>query len=132
MNIPVINNESDYRAALARLDELMAKPLVPNTPEGNEFRALSLLISDWENHAYPIKDSHDPIDVILFWMEQNNLEPKDMIPYFGSQPRVSEVLNRKRKLSIAMISRLHSELNIPLQLLIPKTPQPKHTELNQA
>ena len=132
MNIPVINNESDYRAALARLDELMAKPLAPNTPEGNEFRALSLLISDWENHAYPIKDSHDPIDVILFWMEQNNLGPKDMIPYFGSQPRVSEVLNRKRKLTIAMISNLHAGLNIPLQLLIPKNPQPKHTELNQA
>lgn len=132
MNIPVINNESDYRAALARLDELMAKPLVPDTPEGNEFRALSLLISDWEDRTYPIKDSADPIDVILFWMEQNNLEQKDMVPYFGSQPRTSEILNRKRKLTVPMISRLNAGLNIPLSLLIPREAPSGHTELHQA
>ncbi len=80
---------------------------------------LATLIAAFEDQHFPI-DTPDPVDAILFRMEQLDLTRKDLEPYIGSRHRVSEVLNRKRDLSLSMIRRLHEGLNIPLENLIGK------------
>lgn len=115
MNIQPIKNEESYEAALARVEELMHA--VPNTPEGDELDILAALIESYENKIYPI-DVPDPIEAIRFRMEQYGMTNKDLVPFIGSSGRVSEVLNYKRCLSISMIRKLNSGLNIPLESLI--------------
>ena len=117
MNIQPIKTEQDHERALARVEELMNAE--PDTLEGDELDVLATLIEAFEDKHFPI-DPPDPIEAILFRLEQLDLERKDLKPYLGGRHRVSEVLNRKRDLSLNMIRRLHEGLNIPLESLIGK------------
>ena len=115
MNIKPIKCEADYDAALARVDNLMDAEL--DTPQGDELDVLVTLIEKYETQHYSI-DAPNPIEAIRFRMDQNGLKDKDLIPYIGQSGRVSEVLSFKRKLTLNMIRKLHSELNIPTESLI--------------
>ena len=117
MDIRPIKSTQDYERALARVDELMDAE--PDTPEGDELDVLVTLVESYEDKHFPI-ESPDPVEAILFRMEEMNLMRKDLEPYIGSRHRVSEVLNRKRELSLNMIRRLHEGLGIPLENLIGK------------
>lgn len=115
MKLKVIRTETEYEQALARLEELM--DAVPGSPEEEELEVLAILVEKYEEEHFPI-DLPDPIEAIQFRMEQQNLTRKDLIPYLGSQSKVSEVLNRKRPLSLAMIRALHDGLGIPAEVLL--------------
>ncbi|MGE6780695.1 helix-turn-helix domain-containing protein [Vreelandella titanicae] len=115
MNIQPIHNEADLDRAFARLEELWAAE--PGTPEADEIEVLSILIEKYEDKHYPIGPS-DPIEAIKFRMEQQGLTTRDLEAYIGSSGRVSEVLNRKRKLSLRMIKSLHEGLRIPYESLM--------------
>lgn len=117
MDILPIKSEQDYAHALARIDELMDAEA--DTPEADELEVLATLVEAYEDKRFPI-ESPDPVEAILFRMEQMDLTRKDLEPYLGSRHRVSEVLNRKRELSLSMIRRLHEGLGIPLENLIGK------------
>ncbi len=114
MNIKPIKSAKDYKQALLRLEEIFDSR--PGTKEGNELEILGILIEKYEDEHYPI-DAPDPIEAIKFRMEQLGYEAKDLTNIIGSRNRVSEILNRKRKLSINMIRNLHEKLNIPLESL---------------
>ena len=115
MNIKPIKTEVDYDIALARVDDLMDAR--PDSPEGDEFDVLVTLIEKYEALHYPI-DAPNPIEAIRFRMDQYDLKDKDLIPYIGQSGRVSEILSFKRKLTLSMIRKLHSGLNIPTESLI--------------
>lgn len=115
MNIKPIRTEEDLATAMARLDELWGADI--GTPEGDELEILALLIEKYEDEHYPMPPS-DPIEAIKFRMDQQGLTPRDLEPFIGSSGRVSEVLNRKRKLSLKMIMRLHEGLRIPYESLL--------------
>jgi len=115
MNVFPIRTEDDYDAALKRIDQLMNAEL--ETPEGDELDILVTLVEAYEAKHYPIP-ACDPIEAIKFRMEQMGLEAKDLTPIIGSRSKVSEVLNRKRQLSIAMIRNLHAQLHLPFESLI--------------
>jgi HTH-type transcriptional regulator/antitoxin HigA len=115
MNIFPIRTESDYDAALARIDELMNAEF--GTPEGDELDILVTLVEAYEAKRYPMPVC-DPVEAIKFRMEQMGLEPKDLTQIIGSRSKVSEVLNRKRQLSITMIRNLHTKLNMPYESLM--------------
>jgi HTH-type transcriptional regulator/antitoxin HigA len=117
MNIKPIKTQKDYEYALKKVDELF--DALPNTPKGDELEILVTLIERFEALNYPI-NTPDPIEAIKFRMEQEGLIQKDLIPYIGSKSKVSEVLNKKRGLSIEMIRNLHTYLNIPLENLFGK------------
>ncbi|MNO56464.1 hypothetical protein D3C76_469800 [compost metagenome] len=115
MNIKPIRSEEDLAAAFVRMEELWGAGI--GTPEGDELEVLAILIEKYEDEHHPIPPS-DPIEAIKFRMDQQGLTPRDLEPYIGSSGRVSEVLNRKRKLSLAMIKRLHDGLRIPYESLL--------------
>lgn len=115
MNIKPIRTQEDYATAMARLDELWGAPL--GSVAGDELEILALLIGKYEDEHYPMPPS-DPIEAIKFRMDQQGLTPRDLERFIGSSGRVSEVLNRKRKLSLAMIKRLHDGLKIPYESLL--------------
>ncbi len=115
MNIFPIRTEDDYDAALKRIDQLMNAEF--GTPEGDKLDILVTLVEAYEAKHYPIP-ACDPIEAIKFRMEQMGLEAKDLTPIIGSRSKVSEVLNRKRQLSIAMIRNLHAQLHLPFESLI--------------
>ena len=115
--IHAIRSDADYRAALA-----LVAPYVEDEPEvdseaGAHFEAMITLIEAYEAKHYPMSPP-DPIEAILFRMEQQGLKPKDLEPMIGQRNRVYEVLNRKRKLTMAMVWRLHTGLGIPAESLI--------------
>ncbi|MDY0019773.1 MAG: ImmA/IrrE family metallo-endopeptidase, partial [Anaerolineae bacterium] len=115
MKPKIIKNEADYQAALERLESLMDAQ--PGTPEEDELELFAVLIETYEKDAFPI-GLPDPIAAIQFRMEQQGLTRKDLEPYIGSQSKVSEVLNRKRPLSLSMIRALHAGLGIPAEVLL--------------
>lgn len=115
MNIMPIRTESDYDAALARIDTLMDAQ--EGMPEGDELDILVTLVEAYEAKHYPMPPC-DPIEAIKFRMEQMGLKPKDLTPIIGSRSKVSEVLNYKRELSINMIRNLHKQLTIPYESLM--------------
>ena len=118
MKPKIIKTEKEYTAALARIDKLMdAKP---NTPHGDELELLSLLVHEYEDDVFPM-DKPDPVTAIRFRMEQQGLEPKDLVPLLGSRSRVSEVLSGRRSLSLKMIRALVRGLRIPAELLLERT-----------
>src|SRR5438128_180167 len=110
MKPKLIKTESEYVAALARIDKLMDAKR--NTAHGDELELLSLLVHDYEQRVFPI-DKPDPVAAIRFRMEQQGLRPKDLVPLLGSRSRVSEVLSGRRNLSLKMIRALVSGLGIP-------------------
>lgn len=115
MEPKVLKTETDYEAALAHVETLM--DAAPGSPEEEELEVFALLIDAYEQAHHPI-DLPDPIEAIKFRMEQQGLRQKDMTPYLGSQSKVSEVLNRKRPLSLTMIRALHEGLGIPAEVLL--------------
>jgi HTH-type transcriptional regulator/antitoxin HigA len=115
MNIKPIKTETEYDEALNRFDAIFDAS--PDTEEGNEAEILSLLIEDYEDRYYPI-EAPDPIEAIKIRMEEMNLNQKDLVGVIGGKSRVSEVLNRKRKLTVDMIRELEKSLNISASVLV--------------
>lgn len=115
MNVRLIKTKADHEAALKRIDEMFDAR--PGTVEGDELELLIRLVEEFEAERYPIA-MPDPIDALKFRMEQQGLKQADLVPYIGNKSKVSEVLNRKRPLSLAMIRRLHNELGIPAEVLV--------------
>ncbi|MBN1223812.1 MAG: ImmA/IrrE family metallo-endopeptidase [Candidatus Aminicenantes bacterium] len=111
----IIKKEEDYQAALSRIDELMDAE--PNTLEGDELELLVTLVELYEGQKYPI-DMPDAVEAIKFRMEQSGLNQQDLVPFMGSKSKVSEVLNRKRPLSLSMMRALHKGLDIPAEILL--------------
>ncbi|MEF2552326.1 ImmA/IrrE family metallo-endopeptidase [Aurantimonas sp. A2-1-M11] len=110
-----IKSESDYETALARVGDLMSAE--PGTPEFEELDFLSALVETWEAKHHSIAHP-DPIDAIAFRMDQAGLARRDLVPFIGSASKVSEVMNRKRPLTLAMIKALHAGLGIPAEVLL--------------
>ena len=115
MKLKPIKNNRELNRALNRIDELWGAK--PGTAKGDELDVLMLLVEKYEDENYAIPAS-DPIEAIKFLMEQNSLSRKDLEPYIGASGRVSEVLGRKRNLTLAMIKKLHKGLKIPYECLI--------------
>jgi len=115
MDIHPIKTKADYENALRRIDALMDSE--PGTEAGDELDVLATLVESYERDHFPI-ESPDPVTAITFRMEQMGLDRKALEPFLGGRSRVSEVLNRKRNLSIAQIRRLHEGLKIPLENLM--------------
>lgn len=110
-----IHTEEEYEAALHRAEELFDSKR--GTPEGDELEIWLILIDKYEKENFPI-DLPDPIEAIKFRMEQLQMKPKDLSDLIGHKSRVSEILNRKRKLTLEMIRKLHANLNIPTDVLV--------------
>lgn len=115
MEIKVIKSEKEYTQALQRLEIIFDAPA--DSPEGDEADLLGILIEKYEDEYYPI-DAPNPIEAIKFRMEQLNLNNEDLAKIIGYKSRVSEIFNRKRKLSLNMIRNLHEKLKIPYESLI--------------
>lgn len=115
MNIKPIKTETDYQKALIRLEEIFDAQ--KGSKKGDELEILSILIDQYEKENFPI-DLPDPIEAIKFRMEQMDLRNKDLAEVVGNKSRVSEVLNRKRKLSLDMIRKLNTYLRIPTEVLV--------------
>jgi HTH-type transcriptional regulator / antitoxin HigA len=115
MTLKVIKTEKDYQKALKRLEIIFdAKK---GSKDGDKLELLSLLIDNYEKEKYPI-DLPDPIEAIKFRMEQLGYKQKDLAEAMGLKSRVSEILNRKRKLTLDMIRKLHAVLGIPTEVLV--------------
>ena len=115
MEIKPIKNEKDYNQALERLETIF--DAMPGTPESDELEVLGILIDQYENEHFPI-GLPDPKEAIKFRMEQMGYNQNDLAKIVGLKSRASEILNRKRKLSLEMIRQLHDRLNIPTDVLI--------------
>jgi HTH-type transcriptional regulator / antitoxin HigA len=115
MNVKPIKTKKDYQQALARLELIFdAKN---GTKEGDELEILGILIDQYENEHFPI-DLPDPIEAIKFRMEQLGYTQSDLAKIVGLKSRASEILSKKRKLSLDMIRQIHDKLNIPTDVLI--------------
>ena len=114
-DIRPIRTEKDYNAALKRIESLMSAK--KNTPEGDILEVLSTLVDSYEEKKFPI-DNPDPIEAILHRMEALDLTRKDLESLLGSKSKVSEVLNKKRKLSMEMVRKLNKKMGIPAETLI--------------
>jgi HTH-type transcriptional regulator/antitoxin HigA len=119
MQIRPIRTEQDHEEALARLAKLMGS--APGTPQGDELEILATLLDAYETKHFPI-DAPDPITAIEFRMEQQGLTRKDLETFIGSRARVSEILTRKRSLTLPMVRRLKHGLGISADLLIDMRP----------
>jgi HTH-type transcriptional regulator / antitoxin HigA len=115
MDIKPIRTESDYQSALRRLEEIFDAPI--GTLESDEADILGLLIDEYEKKYYPI-DTPDPIEAIKIRMEEMGLKQVDLVDTIGGKSRVSEILNRKRRLTVEMIRKLTTRLNISTRVLI--------------
>jgi HTH-type transcriptional regulator/antitoxin HigA len=115
MLIKPIKTKKDYQAALKRLETIFDAQ--PGTTEGDELEVLGILIDKYEQEHYPI-DFPDPIEAIKFRMEQMGYSQSDLARMVGLKSRASEILNKKRKLTLEMIRQLHQALGIPTNVLI--------------
>ena len=113
----IIKTEEDYRKTLTELEGLIDQDPDPNSSVGEQLQFLKLLIRDYETKQFP-EQLPDPIEAIKFYMEQRDLTPRDLIPFIGSRSKVSEVLSRKRPLTLPMIRALQEGLGIPAKVLI--------------
>jgi HTH-type transcriptional regulator/antitoxin HigA len=117
MKPKIIKTDSEYQATMARIEKIFDAR--PGTPKGDELELLLLLVETYEEKIYPI-DPPDPIAALRFRMEQAGLQPKDLVRYIGSKSKVSEVLNGRRPLSLAMIRRLVDGLHLPPEIALRK------------
>ena|SRR5690625_2831072 len=115
MHLKPIKTENDYLQALNRLEKIFDSK--PGTKEGDELEILGILIENYEDENFPI-DFPDPVEAIKFRMEQLNFSQKDLAEVIGLKSRASEILNKKRKLSLKMIRNLTEKMNIPTEVLI--------------
>jgi len=119
MQIRPIRTEEDHRKAIARIERLMGAR--PNTPDGDELDVLATLVDAYEAKHHVI-DAPDPVAAIQFRMEQQQLTRRDLEPLIGSRARVSEVLTKKRPLTLEMVRRVKGGLGISADLLITSAP----------
>jgi HTH-type transcriptional regulator/antitoxin HigA len=112
-----IRTEADYQTALQLVAPYFDSEPEPDSDAGAHFEAMVTLIDAYEAKHYPI-DPPDPVDAIKFRMEQQGLKPKDLEPMIGRRTRVYELLNGKRRLTMAMVWKLHTGLGIPAESLI--------------
>ena len=115
MNIKLIKSEADYDAALTAINGLMGA--APDTPEGDELEVLVTLVEAYESERWTI-EAPDPISAIEHVMEARGLRQKDLAALIGSQSRASEVLSRRRPLTLPMIRALSVEWNLPANVLV--------------
>ena len=115
MELRPIKSESDYRKALDRLYIIFDEPI--DTKLGDEAEILSLLIENYENEHYPI-EAPDPIEAIKIRMEELNMRQKDLVGIIGGKSRVSEIMNRKKRLTVDMIRELERILQISASVLV--------------
>ena len=115
MEIKPIKTERDYQRSLKRLDEIFDAPV--NSNEGDEAEILSLVIETYENQYYPI-EAPDPIEAIKIRMEEMNLKQKDLVGVIGGKSGVSEILNKKKRLTVDMIRELERLLHISASVLV--------------
>lgn len=120
MEVKVIRSDGEYRAYLREVEQLMVADPEAGTPDGDRLELLSLLVEDYEKRTFPF-ERPDPIEAIKFRMNEQGLRQADLVPYFGSRSRVSEVLSRKRPLTVQMIRDLSAGLGIPSQILVART-----------
>lgn len=118
MNIKPIRTNIDYTAAMARISELTkGDPDSLSNSQFDELEILTTLADAYENIHHKI-EAPDPVEAIKFRMEQQGLQDEDLTPILGQRSRVSEVLNKKRRLSLTMIRKLNEQLNIPFESLL--------------
>lgn len=115
MKLKPIKTEGDYQEALKRMEAIFDAE--PNSKEGDEADILSMLIENYENQHYPI-EAPDPIEAIKIRMEEMNLKQKDLVGVIGGKSRVSEILNKKKRLTVDMIRKLEKSLNISATVLV--------------
>jgi HTH-type transcriptional regulator / antitoxin HigA len=115
MELYPIRTEADYQAALKEIESLF--DALPNTHEYDRLDLLSTLVETYEKVHHPI-EAPDPIEAILYYMDTRGLTRRDLEPCLGSRARVSEILSRKRSLTLEMIRKLNKELGIPAEILI--------------
>jgi HTH-type transcriptional regulator/antitoxin HigA len=115
MTIKPIRNDDDLKRVFRRLEKVFQAD--EGTPQADERDVLVTLVEAYENRHYDFGPA-DPVEAIKFRMEQEGLTPRDLEPYIGPSGRVSEVLNRKRPLSLRMVKRLHDGLKIPYESLL--------------
>ncbi len=115
MNIKPIKTEQDYEKALRRLERIFNAS--PESKEGDEAEILSMLIENYENQYYAI-EAPDPIEAIKIRMEEMNIKQKDLVGIIGGKSRVSEVLNKKKKLTVDMIRQLEKKLHLSASIMV--------------
>jgi HTH-type transcriptional regulator / antitoxin HigA len=119
MKPKVLKSDRDYKAALAYFERLVDQP----SPDEAELDLWSLLVENYEDAHFPIA-APDPIEAIRFRLDQAGLQTADLLPYLQSKSKISEVMNRKRQLSLTMIRALHEGLKIPAELLVQESTAP--------
>lgn len=122
MDIKPLKKQQDYEKALQRFEEIFDAPV--NSTEGDEAEILSILIDNYENEHYSI-EAPDPIEAIKIRMEEMNLKQKDLVGVIGGKSRVSEILNKKKRLTVDMIRELEKVLNISASVLVSNYQLPK-------
>lgn len=115
--IKPIKNEKEYEQALNQADACFANPPKIGTEEGDNFELLLLVIKDYEDKHYSVPVG-DAVEVIKMTMQEKGLSAKDLEPYIGKKSYVSQILNRKKPLTLSIIKNLHHALNIPVKLLV--------------
>lgn len=115
MQLKPIRTEADYDAALAEIERLMEAE--PGSAEGDRLDILTTLVEAYEAEHHPI-EAPDPIAALEYFMEQRGITRADLVPLLGSRSRVSEILNRRRRLTLEMAWRLHRELGMPAEAVI--------------
>jgi HTH-type transcriptional regulator/antitoxin HigA len=115
MDIKPVKTKQNYDESIRRIEELWGAK--KDTPAGDELDLLVTIVESYEMKHYPIAPP-DPIDAIKFRMEQMGMTKADMVKYLGSQSRVSEILNRKRDLTLKMVKSLYKGLKIPAEILL--------------
>ncbi len=119
MKAKVLKTDRDYQAALAYVERLMDQP----SPDEAELDLWSLLVENYEETNFPIA-TPDPVEAIRFRLDQAGLQTADLLPYLQSKSKISEIMNRKRPLSLAMIRALHDGLKIPAAVLVQESAAP--------
>ncbi|MDR7132265.1 HTH-type transcriptional regulator/antitoxin HigA [Algoriphagus sp. 4150] len=119
-SLKVITNELEYQASLELIKDLMSSGVKANSDNENYLEVLSILIEKYEEEkGYKIESSlADSIEVLNYYLSENGLQQKDLVPVLGPASRVSEIMNRKRSLSLKQIKRLNQAYNIPVELLV--------------
>jgi len=115
--VGLIKNDDELDGALEEIDVLMDLGTDRTGYQDDRYHLLALVIEHYESQKYP-RVKVDPVRIIKFAMDQHNLRQRDLIPYLGSKSRASEILNRKRKLTLKMMRKLHEGLGIPLEILV--------------
>lgn len=117
MDVKPIRNEEDYAWALAEIERYFEREPKPGTPAADRFDVLADLIEAYEARSWPI-EAPDPVDAIRYRMEIGNFQAKDLAEVLGSKSRASEVLNRKRAITLDMARKIHAAWGIPAEVLI--------------